>query len=395
MKHILLALLLVFSGCLSVCAQTNPQPGFIIANDGDTIVGTIDYLSAAKNARACMFRREGEVEFRTYHPGDIQAYRLSDTGVFYVSRTLKVDGVAQTVFAEYLLKGGVSLYRYSRDGEVRYYMVDADGEEAEINFDEEHSIPGEKRLEQKRKAIMQASQLLRRSPDAVERLWRDRITAENLTALTREYDENYCQEQGDCVQFEYDRKATASVKAHLRLQAGWTFARFMVEDTSPLFKTWGTCPEVGVGCDMMFPRLSKHLSAQFMLLLSYLNTTEDYTVKGWLNRGRLTAYTLTAQLGAKYNFAPEGKVSPYLRAGYMPGDVLSAKHEYMYEYWPDADVYRSFKGDKSSPQLGFYVGGGVDWKTGVHRFSLSANYMQRASTCYVAKGVVVMLGYVF
>ena len=43
---------LVLFGYTSASAQINPTQGYIITNEGDTIHGTIDYRSDAKNARA-------------------------------------------------------------------------------------------------------------------------------------------------------------------------------------------------------------------------------------------------------------------------------------------------------------------------------------------------------
>jgi hypothetical protein len=38
---------------LEVSAQINPEQGYIITNEGDTIRGTIDYRSDVRNAREC------------------------------------------------------------------------------------------------------------------------------------------------------------------------------------------------------------------------------------------------------------------------------------------------------------------------------------------------------
>lgn len=103
-----------------MAAQTNPQPGYIITNENDTIKGTIDYLSDIKNMYICHFRADGAQDFQKYKPGEISGYRLTNNGIFYVTRTFPVGDTEQTIFAEYLLKGGVSLY-YARDTHMQYY----------------------------------------------------------------------------------------------------------------------------------------------------------------------------------------------------------------------------------------------------------------------------------
>lgn len=111
----LFAAAVLLCAALPAAAQMNPKAGYIITNEGDTIHGTINYLSAAKNAQACRFQKQGATDFRTYLPGEIRGYRLADNGIYYVTRTLPVDSVQKTMFAEYMLQGGMSLYRYEED----------------------------------------------------------------------------------------------------------------------------------------------------------------------------------------------------------------------------------------------------------------------------------------
>jgi len=50
MKKQLSFLLLFLLSLTTTFAQVNPQRGYVITNQNDTISGTIDYLSDAKNA---------------------------------------------------------------------------------------------------------------------------------------------------------------------------------------------------------------------------------------------------------------------------------------------------------------------------------------------------------
>ena len=47
-------------------AQITPKQGYIITNESDTIHGTIDYRSDAKNARECHSMAEGRKEYKTF-----------------------------------------------------------------------------------------------------------------------------------------------------------------------------------------------------------------------------------------------------------------------------------------------------------------------------------------
>jgi len=48
--------LLLFT--LPISAQVNPQRGYILTNEGDTIRGTIDSRSETKNAQSCRFKAD-------------------------------------------------------------------------------------------------------------------------------------------------------------------------------------------------------------------------------------------------------------------------------------------------------------------------------------------------
>ena len=50
MKRLLfISMLLLAMMPVQLAAQVNPQKGYIITNDNDTIYGTIDYLTDARN----------------------------------------------------------------------------------------------------------------------------------------------------------------------------------------------------------------------------------------------------------------------------------------------------------------------------------------------------------
>lgn len=129
-KCLLWGLMLAF--VQTVSAQTNPVDGIVITNEGDTLHGTLDYLSSNINAMECHFRKEGDSEFKVYAPGEIKGYRFLSDGVFYVTKTMPVDKVDRTFFAEFLLQGGVSLYRYIHKGTEYFFIENENGEIAQI-----------------------------------------------------------------------------------------------------------------------------------------------------------------------------------------------------------------------------------------------------------------------
>ena len=60
MKKAILFLLLLATMPMQTTAQVNPQKGYVITNGNDTVHGTIDYLTDARNAKACLFQKRGE-----------------------------------------------------------------------------------------------------------------------------------------------------------------------------------------------------------------------------------------------------------------------------------------------------------------------------------------------
>ncbi|MBR6715444.1 MAG: hypothetical protein IKI83_03260, partial [Prevotella sp.] len=60
---------------MQLAAQVNPQKGYIITNGNDTVYGVIDYLSDARNVKACLFQRNGESGYKSLSPAEIKGYR--------------------------------------------------------------------------------------------------------------------------------------------------------------------------------------------------------------------------------------------------------------------------------------------------------------------------------
>ena len=127
--------LLVLFITMTASAQVNPKQGYIITNEGDTIHGIIDYRSDARNARECHFMAAGSQEYKVYAPADIKGYRFAEDGIYYVTRTFKVDGQEKTFFAEYLLRGGVSLYRHKENDTDYYFFIGEDGRVGTVKND--------------------------------------------------------------------------------------------------------------------------------------------------------------------------------------------------------------------------------------------------------------------
>ena len=355
-------------------AQTNPQPGFIITNKNDTVRGTIDYLSDLRNQRGCLFKANGEEGYHNYKPGDINGYRLSDSGIFYVTRTFKVGETEKTVFAEYLLQGSVSLY-YVRDIHTQYYYwVDEDGKVARMAYDGEKSnVPSDDQLFRK-KRIMEVSQLLGKSAEAQKRLWKTNYSASDLMDLTREYDETYCADAGECVQFEFDAEKKYSIDIRLRIEAGVNFntVRNKHYTGENWIETSCTYPYFGIGADFNVPRFSKILFLETLLTLNKKSGSYDeidYLKK--LTAMHFEYYDLELQLGPSIRFLPDNKVCPFIRGGFSFNEMLGIKTENMERY----KIGHNKQDFRTRLGVGFCIGAGIDIAVGKHTVRIVANYV--------------------
>lgn len=369
MKKIVLLLCLL--AVITVKAQTNPQPGYIITNENDTIRGTVNYLSDIRNMHGCHFRADGAEDFQIYKPGEIRGYRLMNNGIFYVTRTFMVGNKEETIFAEYLLQGGVSLY-YVRDTHMQYYYwVDEDGKVARLAYD------GKKVVDDntyRRKRIMEVSQMLGKSADAQKRLWKTNFSSKDLVDLTREYDEAYCADAGECVQFVYDAKTKFALKVRFRVEAGVDFNK--VRNKHYTGENWietsCTTPYLGIGADFQIPRFSKNLSLETMLTVNKKSGSEneiDYLQK--VTAMHFEYYDLALQLGLAVKLLPEHRICPFIRGGFALNEMFGIETENMEHY----KIGHNEQDFRTRLGMGFYVGAGTDIAIGNHSLRVVANYL--------------------
>ena len=264
-KEIVLLLVLLAIIPIQLTAQVNPQKGYVITCDNDTIHGIIDYLTDARNAKACLFQKEGEKEYKSLTPTDIKGYRLAGDGIYYVSRMFKGGEKPELLFAEYLLQGGVSLYRYYHDDRNYFGFVDDQGKEVVICDDKLNNDLGayNNKLQDRRQVVQEINALMYHDNTIANRLWKMDLTSNDLTELVRRYDEQYCTSQGDCIVFKYDKKKASAVSRRFYVGAGINYASYATPDynvkhaTSYSGNTYsGFAPTFIAGADFMFPRFS-------------------------------------------------------------------------------------------------------------------------------------------
>ena len=375
MRNLLFTFVMLL-GSLPVKAQVNPQSGYVITNDNDTLRGIIDYRTDTKNARSCRFKADGETAYKEYLPNEIKGYRLSDTGACYLSKSFPIDGEQRTFFAEYLLEGGVSLYRHKESTVEYFYLVDADGKVATIRETGDVIHLRDDQITAQRIKLVEATKIFQKSQKTLKELWAmPQVSAEQLLKLTRAYNKEFYAEVEETEFYQKDIKSSDGLIARLRFEAGVGISNMKFFPNSPQYydpiETTSLLPIFGVGTDIILPRLSKNLLLQAMLYYSY-NKGDPEQEKHYPFKREWTFHDVSLQVGAAYSFLPEKRISPLVRAGVALDYLLGLETVHMEGYHATNKVSL----DKSfSPR--YYVGLGAESMIGKHKVSLTGNFVMR------------------
>lgn len=314
----------------SALAQHNYQAGYVITLNNDTIHGSIDYRMPSENARLCVFLPDGKSEITYYQPKDIKGYRFDGDGVFYISRTLTVQDKPKEVFLEYLIQGSVSLYRYRDSFGYTYYFEGEDGTMLALKDDRlnTHEADYGDKLSARIRSMSNVKAVFPKNMHALDAVYKEPFTAENLSNVVRSYDEQYCTDK-DCVQFVYDEKKNKNMHPHFRIELGGMYMYMKTRHSEGEF--WAPTLSLGVEADM--PRLSPGFSTLLMLKAYYAKSVEN--VKAFdepypgselslyhmmllhHNSERIThrRFILELLLGAKWRLLPKRNHSPFVEFG--------------------------------------------------------------------------------
>ena len=361
-NRVFLSVLMIVFVAMKAQSQTNPQRGSIITNHHETLKGYIDYLSDEKNAYECHFKADGESSYKLYKPGEIAEYKLDNGGAYYVSRTFPVGNQQKTVFASYLLKGEISLFHLVEGNTDYYYFVDANGRVAVMKDENKSYRSAEEAMKVRRDNVREVSQLFSKRTATVNKLSNLDLSPRSLTRITREYVENYCTSNEDCVQYLVDEKSASTVKAKMRIAVGGGLGSFKVKPLSGIkaddLSLSGFVPEFGAGIDLHFPRMSRYLFFQGMVLASLWDMSKDsYNVK---------FTNVDVQLGAALRSNGDQVVSPLFRAGVILGQTAGMKTTDMGDY---------INGHGTTK--GLYIGAGVDIPIGKPMLAITADLQYR------------------
>ena len=378
-----IAMLAIFA--TTTMAQTNPKPGYIITNDGDTVRGIIDFRTNEKLSKQCDFWANGGSEGKIYKPGDIEGFRFDNRGKYFVTRRLNVTGEPELYFAEFMVQGKMNLYCVAYNRDEYYFFEREDGEMAQLTnraFLTSSSLQDEQnKLQEKKEQYGKVKILLQDSWKAAAEMTGSDMTRKKLVKVVRDYHDDVCTDGSKCMVYEYNEK---SDKSKTRLKAFTGFAYYASERTVKQNlenESYHGCAfEFGLGVETEIDRVMKGGSVE--LGLSYTPKTKfehDVMVRGGVEPSRTTyeRSRATAAIGVVKRFG-KGNIQPLVRGGGYYVLHFGNKEERYYQSKKIVDLEW-----KNTAFFGIYLGAGIQMPVGKHYARLHADWyksMEKSST---------------
>lgn len=317
MKKIILSIfvttLFLFAAFPSL-AKGNYVPGFIITNLSDTIYGSIEFNSDAKNMKACHFKQAGDITKTIYYPDDIQAYYLTNEGKYYVSSEITVKEESKRVFFEMLVKGAMNLYTYTSWSTGGYYYIFE-------NNNNEKTIISKNRTNESdgKKYIGVLNYIFRDCPPIQTNIKEAELRSKDLINLTVDYHNLTCEDGSPCILFENDYKKNF-IDFDFQIYAGMQISKltFGHEALDFLGSKNIQTPVLGVALDISSPRFWKPLSLTLDLSGTKIAVNQETIVEkvSYLDYRKANAsyFAILPHIGLKYTHQ-SGRVRPVIETG--------------------------------------------------------------------------------
>lgn len=251
MRH---ALVLFFMlAPLQLFAQKNLREGYVITLKGDTLYGVIDFRLASMNSKRCIFKKDGDTEFKTYLPGEIDSYRFTNNGIYYVSKEIETpDEGRKKVFVEYVLRGNMNLYQI---GESDMLLEDEEGNMKQFSIEKATNATNVRELHEEMDDVLD---LLKKSPTATSILFYKTKCRDNTKAAVLAYVNEACPD-GHCEAFEYKKKKSPKEDyiVHPWVKVGYKLTQYKVAVLNESLT--GSAPLVSIGADAHLDRFIRGL----------------------------------------------------------------------------------------------------------------------------------------
>lgn len=390
-------LFLTFCTGISLYAQSNYKQGYIITNENDTINGLIDFRTDRTNSNVCKFKKFEKSDEEIFHPGEILGYRFIKEMKYYVSRTIEIDKIKQTVFLEYLVQGIKDLYFYP--GEKDYYFIEnEDGSLIPVTQEPEKIIDDKIKKDYKYKGAL--AYIFRDCKSVYKKIDKTILDRSSMIKLTRQYHSEMCSPGEECIVFENDYKKVF-FKFDFSLYGGFQNMEYIYGQTE-LIK-FGSAksysPIIGGLVNVSNPRITKSLSFQAGISLSSLKGLNEFT-SGLTNYEKFNfdALMTGGSAGLKYTYS-EWKLRPSIEANINYCRLINTSTTLYSEKYIGNNINKSTNNNYislSENYIGFNYGFGLNYqfKKG-NSFFCRLLYSRMTNSEADIKGVQLKLGYEF
>lgn len=328
-------------------AQSNWRPGYVISLPGDTLRGTVDYSLGSRSAYECRFKALPTGEATTYAPAQLRGYGFVHDRFYQTQRVFRQDfagdTTSQVAFAEVLVQGAASLYRFA-GGNTReqYYLRSGTGPLKQLVQTSERVVENG-RIFLREKAMYRATfaEAFQACPAVQFEVVKAPFGRSSLVQLVRHYN--------DCVGGGHVVSAVAASRrrSYVLLEAVGGGQRSTLDFDSSYPEQRVSLPDVpspvvGLALQQYLPLMGNRWSLRVELLYqrqqyekefqsSSPYRTYAYQEHVWVRLDQL-------RVPIEVRFSPFGKrIRPFVALGASVGFALKNTNESQYRYLPTVD----------------------------------------------------------
>jgi hypothetical protein len=234
------------------------------------------------NGEICRFKSDLLAVEQTFHPADIFGYCYTESGKFYVTKTITIDNLPRTIFIEYLIHGIMNLYFYKNDDKqiIGYYIFeDEDGKLLYITKQIDKQITREDYLRDNGIMVLRKDLKYRTDLNFVfgdvaqiaDKLPKADFNHKTMIDFTKTYHQLKCTTGEECIEFE-TKVDNKNVAFRFSVYGGYEWLKYKIYPTEKKSVTGAFV--IGGRVEFIVPRWNKSISA--ILDLSYTKNTGIY-----------------------------------------------------------------------------------------------------------------------
>ena len=298
------------------------KEGIIITNEGDTLQGFIYSKGETSIAKVCRFKKNLNENEVVYEPFDIEAFRFTKSGRFYISKLVEKEKRYFPMFVEYVLDGVVDLYYY-RDNWSEHYLIDKNLDNQtliELSNEERELIEDGKTFSHKSNkyiGILKAG--FADTPAIFPEIEEAEFHRNTFIDISKQYHDLVCNEGDICIVYEKDIN-TLEIAVGLTGGVGSNTIIFPhSEEFSEVDFGYEMFSQYGFGINFSSGALNERMIIQLSFLKEIKSFSGDITHYGFL-LSEAYNYDLTMNHssvnGAIGYSAPKGNIRPFILPGF-------------------------------------------------------------------------------